>query len=139
MLKPNVGNGCRTHPMLRNWPAAKPPAVCRRREPRRVGRRPAQPAEGTRRGTGLQRGGLRALASRRSEQRGAAEPAAHVEVLRRGISSGFNSYGIARCCTAASSQVKQKQWWSTPLLKMLEMKSVVTRPLLLGVMIKRDC
>ena len=93
-----------------------------------VGRRSRLKAHG--RGTGLQRGGLRALASRRSEQRGAAEPAAHVEVRRRGISCAFNSYGIAWCFTAASSQVKQKQWWTTPLLKMLEMESGVSSPLL---------
>ncbi len=46
---------------------------------------------------------------------------------------------IAWCSTAASSQVKQKQWRGMSTLKMLEMESVVSSPLLLDVMIERDC
>jgi hypothetical protein len=52
------------------------------------------------------------------------------EFFAEAFPPGFNSYGIAWCFTAVSSQVKQKQWWTTPLLKMLEIESLGSSPLL---------
>jgi len=63
----------------------------------------------------------------------------HSVVTGGGIGCGFSIYRVSWCLTAVSIRVKQDQGRSTPLLKGLEMESVVSLSLLQSMMIKRDC